>query len=97
MPKQLLIKIYGRVQGIGFRWCAYEQFADLGLSGKAENGRDGTVEITVAGEDFQLEKFIEWCHKGPSGARVSKVEVAEIAALVKNEPDANKGKKDEQE
>ncbi len=78
MAKHLKIKIYGRVQGVGFRWSSYEKFVELGLTGKAENGDEGTVEIDVQGEDFALEKLAEWCHKGPMGAKVSKVEVAEM-------------------
>ena len=83
------------MQGIGFRWSAYEQFVDLGLVGKAENGRDGTVDITVSGEDYQLEKFTEWCRKGPPGARVSNVEVSEMPVEENSKP--KEEKKDEQE
>jgi acylphosphatase len=78
MLKHLKIIIYGQVQGVGFRWSAYEKFVDLGLTGKAENGSDRTVEIDVQGDDYQLEKLIDWCYKGPMGAKVTKVEVTEI-------------------
>ncbi len=78
MFKHFKIKIYGRVQGLGFRWSSYEKFVDLGLTGKAENGEDGTVEIEVQGEEFALQKLIEWCHKGPMGAKVTRVEASEI-------------------
>lgn len=78
MQKHLKLKIFGRVQGIGFRWCAYDKFTELGLTGKAENNRDGTVEIDAQGEDFALDKFVEWAHTGPSAARVSKVEVLDV-------------------
>ncbi|MCL5008783.1 MAG: acylphosphatase [Patescibacteria group bacterium] len=77
MEKTLTIKVTGRVQGVGFRWCAYEQFVDLGLTGKAENGRDGSVEITASGEEAALQKLVEWCHLGPKGARVNRVEVGD--------------------
>ena len=63
---------------MGFRWCSYEQFDELGLKGKAENGRDGSVEVTVTGEEPALQKFVEWCHMGPKGARVNRVDVAEV-------------------
>lgn len=77
--KHLKIKIHGQVQGVGFRWCSYEKFTELGLTGKAENAKDRSVEIDVAGEDFGLEKFVEWARVGPSGARVTNVEVNEIS------------------
>lgn len=80
MIKYLKIKIHGWVQGVGFRWCSYEKFTELNLTGKAENTSDGSVEIEVSGEEAALEQFIEWAHKGPSGAKVSKVEVVDMPA-----------------
>ena len=79
MTKHINIKIYGQVQGVGFRFCSYEQFVDLGLPGKAENMPDGSVLIDTEGEEQVLNQLIEWCHKGPMGARVEKVEVIEAA------------------
>jgi len=64
---------------VGFRWCAYEQFVELGLKGKAENGKDGSVEVTVTGEESVLSKLVEWCHVGPKGAAVNRVEVTETS------------------
>lgn len=78
MIKHIKVKITGKVQGVGFRWCSYEKFTELSLEGKAENARDGSVEIDVKGEDFNLEKFIEWAKQGPSGAHVTNTEVSEI-------------------
>ena len=80
MEKTIFIKITGRVQGIGFRWCTYEQFVELGLTGKAENARDGSVEITVTGEEALLSKLVEWCHIGPNGAKINRVDVSEVSA-----------------
>lgn len=88
MSKRLQIKIYGRVQGVGFRFSAYEKFVELGLQGRAENGPEGTVEIDVTGEDPALEKFVEWCHRGPFDARVSKVEVTSVQDNESNHTDS---------
>lgn len=79
MAKHLNIKISGRVQGIGFRFCSYEKFAELGLLGRAENSREGGVALDVEGPEAQLESLIQWCHQGPSGAHVSAVEVVEVS------------------
>ena len=90
MLKHLKLKISGQVRGVGFRWCSYEKFVELGLTGKAENAKDGTVEIDVQGEEALLSQFVEWAHTGPSGARVSNVEVAEVndppAAIAEDGP-----------
>ena len=48
-----IICVDGRVQRVGFRWWAATQARELGLTGRAENLADGTVEIDIQGE---LEK-----------------------------------------
>lgn len=79
MIKKLSIKVSGsRVQGVGFRFESHLQFVDLGLTGKAENAQDGSVEIEATGEEESLQKFIEWAKQGPVGAKISNVEVKEI-------------------
>ncbi len=78
MEKTVFIKVYGKVQNVGFRWCSYEQFVDLSLKGTSENAKDGTVEILVTGEVENLKKFLRWAHQGPEGARVNKVEYKTI-------------------
>jgi acylphosphatase len=79
MPKTLLVKITGpRVWGVGFRFESHLQMVDLGLTGKAENTKEG-VEIEVTGEEPALEKFVEWAKIGPEGAKVGNVDVSEVA------------------
>lgn len=88
MQKTYQIRIHGRVQGVGFRFESYQQFVDLGLTGKAENLPDGSVEVVVTGEEESLQKFVEWAKQGPQGARVNNVGVNEIETAnkdVKNE------------
>ncbi len=77
MEKNLLIKVRGKVQGVGFRFESYQQFVDLGLTGKAENANDGSLSIEVSGAEENLQKFIDWANKGPIGAKVESVVVEE--------------------
>ena len=70
----LKIKIYGDVQGVGFRYEAKIVADKLGIKGFARNENDGTVHIEAEGEEKDLEKFLEWCRKGPYSARVAKVD-----------------------
>lgn len=79
MNKHYSIKVIGRVQGIGFRYSTYEKFVELGLEGRAENGSERDVLIDVAGPEDKLSQLIDWCHRGPSGARVDSVEVTELS------------------
>lgn len=74
MAKHLNIKIYGRVQGVFFRWEAGRKAKELGITGFAENAPDGSVYIESEGEEENLKAFLEWCEKGPPSASVEKTE-----------------------
>ncbi|ANF22569.1 acylphosphatase [Thermococcus piezophilus] len=69
------IKIYGRVQGVGFRWSMQREARKLGVSGWVKNMPDGTVEAVLEGDLERVEALIGWAHQGPPLARVTRVEV----------------------
>ena len=69
------IIVQGRVQGVYYRASARDQARRLNLSGWTRNCPDGSVELVAEGERMQLEQLIAWCHKGPSAAVVTRVEV----------------------
>lgn len=69
------IRVYGDVQGVGFRFTAIEVARDLGLTGWAKNNTDGSVEIVAEGPKERLENLISWAKKGPPLAGVEKVDV----------------------
>lgn len=77
LMKHLDIKIYGQVQGVSFRYYAKEQALTLGLVGFVRNKEDESLYIEAEGREDVLEKFVDWCRKGPALARVEKVEVEE--------------------
>jgi acylphosphatase len=79
MIKHLNIHIYGKVQGVYYRATAVETANDLGVKGFTRNEKDGSVYIEAEGEESILKKFIEWCHIGPSRAKVERVETEEGA------------------
>ncbi len=75
MKKEVLIKIKGRVQGIGFRYWAIKKANEIGdISGWVHNEADGSVEIMMRGEEDNIDKMILACQKGPMLARVDSVE-----------------------
>ena len=76
MPTKLL-RISGKVQGVFYRATAKDMAERHGLTGWVKNTSDGDVEVLVSGTTEQLEKFIDWCWKGPLGARVIHVEVTD--------------------
>ena len=73
--ESVTLRIYGQVQGVFFRRSAKEAADGLGVKGWVKNRRDGTVEIEAVGDKKSLEKFVNWCKKGPPLSRVEKVEV----------------------
>ena len=65
--------VSGRVQGVGFRWFAWDAATREGLTGFVRNAPDGSVEAVVEGEHDALDRF-EWqVSSGPRGARIDHV------------------------
>jgi acylphosphatase len=67
------IAVRGRVQGVWFRGSTREVAERLGIVGWARNLPDGSVEILAQGTSLAVAELVEWCHLGPSGARVAGV------------------------
>lgn len=68
--------ISGRVQGVWFRASTREVAQKLGVNGWVRNIPGGRVEAVFEGDPEAVSKAIEWCHQGPPGARVEKVDVS---------------------
>ncbi len=66
--------IEGRVQGVFFRHHTQEAAFKLGVKGWVKNRRDGSVEAVFEGDQERVAEIIQWCHRGPSEARVTKVD-----------------------
>ncbi|CAM3487202.1 acylphosphatase [Rouxiella silvae] len=66
--------VYGRVQGVGFRFATQQQANGLGLTGYAKNLDDGGVEIIACGEQHNIDLLLDWLRQGgPKYARVDRV------------------------
>jgi len=75
--KRYHLFIKGRVQGVGFRTSTAVMARTIGVSGWVKNVGD-QVEIMVEGEDKRVDKFINWCKKGPVPfARVENTDIIE--------------------
>ena len=72
--KAVILKVYGKVQGVGYRYYTHKKANELGLNGYVRNKPDGSVYVEAEGDEDLLEKFIHWCEEGPTWARVTKVE-----------------------
>jgi acylphosphatase len=65
--------VAGRVQGVGFRWWAREQAAELGLLGSATNLADGRVQIVAQGTKTACEALLERLRSRSAPGRVRSV------------------------
>ncbi len=72
--KQVQCVVVGRVQGVFFRASAQREARRLGLTGWVRNRPDGSVELLAEGEDESLRDFIGWLQRGPTSARVDRVD-----------------------
>jgi acylphosphatase len=77
MAKHLVIS--GRVQGVGFRYSMAEEAERLHVTGWVRNRRDGTVEAVLDGAADAVDTLVAWARRGPPSARVSEVQVTEVA------------------
>ncbi|RWA99283.1 MAG: acylphosphatase [Mesorhizobium sp.] len=77
--REVLTRVYGNVQGVGFRAWARDQATSLGLAGWVRNEADGSVTAQIAGLDEAVSTMIERLWKGPVGASVSRVDVEDLA------------------
>ena len=65
--------VYGRVQGVGFRYFTWKEAERIGIKGTVRNCVDGSVEIVAEGNDDQPQDFYNWLKFGPRTASVEQV------------------------
>ena len=70
------LQITGRVQGVWYRESMRLEAERLGVTGWVRNGRNGTVEAVVQGEESAIEALIAWVRIGPPAARVDEVAIS---------------------
>jgi acylphosphatase len=68
--------VYGRVQGVYFRYFVRNEARRLSLKGYVRNLASGdAVEVQAEGKKPQLDRLLEQLKVGPPGAWVKRVEV----------------------
>lgn len=73
--EQAHLFVSGLVQGVNFRYRTHRKATALGIVGWVRNTRGGEVEVWAQGPVEKLEAFLQWCHEGPSQARVTGVRI----------------------
>jgi len=74
--KQFFARIYGQVQGVGFRFFALDIANEFGLDGYVRNTPDDAVEVCAEGEESDLEEFLQLLKQGPRSAQVTNMDVS---------------------
>jgi acylphosphatase len=69
------LRIFGRIQGVGFRYWAAHEAVRLRVTGWIRNEADGTVSCECQGQAGAVNAFVEALRGGPPGARVDKLEI----------------------
>ena len=72
MKKHLLI--FGKVQGVGFRYWLYQKAIKKNIHGWVKNTIQG-VEALLIGADENVNDLIKQCKKGPHSSNVTQVKI----------------------
>ncbi|MFW9822549.1 MAG: acylphosphatase [Candidatus Thorarchaeota archaeon] len=71
---RIIIRVYGLVQGVFFRYTTRKIARKLGLTGYVKNLLNGSVYIEAEGSMEKLKKLLEFAKEGPRNARVDRIE-----------------------
>jgi len=75
MKVRARVFITGSVQGVFFRSETRHEARKRGVRGWVRNIPDGRVEAVFEGEEESVKELIEFCKRGPPGARVKDTDV----------------------
>lgn len=73
-----VLRITGRVQGVGFRWFTEKAASRHGVQGHVRNVKDGSVEVFAQATRQALEGFRGELRNGPRAARVDDIQVTRV-------------------
>lgn len=79
MIKKVRLRIYGVVQGVGFRNFVRQKASSLGLAGYARNVPDGSVEVVLEGDEEAVDAAIDACKIGPPSSIVARVDIETLS------------------
>ena len=74
IPERRRVLIEGKVQGVAFLLWLRTVANSLDLAGSARELPDGRCEAIVQGDKTLVKQFVVACKRGPTEARVDKVD-----------------------
>ncbi len=83
--REVKLEVYGKVQGVGFRFLTLMLANELNITGTVSNRDDGSVYIEAIGDNKKIETFIDKIKAslGPA-SQVDRVVVHEDATIKKS-------------
>ncbi len=73
--KHIRARIFGIVQGVGYRWFAEREAISRNISGYVRNLKDGSVEVEAQGKEEDIAEFIDILRKGPIAGLVTDMQL----------------------
>ena len=73
-----LLRVRGRVQGIGYREACVRRARALGITGWVRNRMDESVEVMLQGPPEQLADICAWLRDGMPAALVQDLDVTVV-------------------
>ncbi|HGO5855327.1 TPA: acylphosphatase [Mannheimia haemolytica] len=72
-----LFSVYGRVQGVAFRFFTLKEAEKLGVKGYVRNRDDGSVEVVAEADEQIMVQLENWLQQGSPAAKVERVIVSD--------------------
>lgn len=74
------IKVFGKVQQVGYRLWLQAFAIQYGVLGWVRNNLNGEVEALLIGDEETITNLIEQCYMGPPNCAVEKILVSDSDA-----------------
>ena len=68
--------VNGEVQGVFFRSRIRQEADTRNVKGWVRNRADGRVEAVFEGEETAVKALVDFCKRGPPGARITNVDLS---------------------
>jgi acylphosphatase len=78
MLESWLVRVRGRVQGIGYRDACVRRARAAGVTGWVRNRGDDSVELMLQGSPAQLADMCRWLREGMPAALVDALDVTPL-------------------
>ena len=81
--RRFYARVYGQVQGVGYRYFVQRVARTLKLAGTVQNAPEGTVAVEAQGPETALKELLQELQFGTSAARVDHIKVDWLDDLIK--------------